>query len=68
MVTQLFHPFQRLTGQLSTNDVLFFSSHFFCFCFVFVFSDIINQAELETLQSCLSVLEDSLQRLKEIEQ
>ncbi|XP_044173929.1 HAUS augmin-like complex subunit 7 [Acropora millepora] len=31
-------------------------------------SDIINQAELQTLQSCLSVLEDSLQRLKEIEQ
>ena len=44
----------------------------FCFShpiyFVCFFLDIINQAELQTLQSCLSVLEDSLQRLKEIEQ
>lgn len=31
-------------------------------------SDLINQKELRTLQSCLSVLEDSLQRIKETEQ
>ena len=34
----------------------------------FFISGLLNASELQTLQSCLNVLEDSLQRLKDEEQ